>query len=327
MAGGQILNKRRVNPYLSMGIAMHKRLSRVAVVLLSLYALVCVTGGMFLTEITLHVPHRPLRHTELARRTVAKDFHADLQSVSISAAGGAELKGWFVEPEHANGSAVILFHGVTDNREGVGGYARLFLKNGYSVLLPDSRAHGESGGAIATYGVLEREDVHRWVSWLYDQHAAHCVYGLGESMGAAILVQSLAVEPRFCGAIAESPFATFRDGAYSKFSEFSHLGLWFGKTLGRPMIEAGLLYASLRYHVDLTQANPSYAVAHSAVPLLLIHGGADRNIFPVNSEKLHRLDAAHSELWEVPGAIHTGAWARDPQGFESRVLRWCALHS
>jgi hypothetical protein len=146
-------------------------------------------------------------------------------------------------------------------------------------------------------------------------------------MGAAILVQSLAVEPRFCGAIAESPFATFRDGAYSKFSQVSGLGLWFGKTLGRPMIESGLLYARLRYGVDLTKANPSYAVRHSNVPLLLIHGGADNNIFPVNSEKLHRIDAAHSELWEVPGAIHTGAWSRDPHQFESRVLLWFSSHS
>ena len=85
-------------------------------------------------------------------------------------------------------------------------------------------------------------------------------------MGAAILVQSLAVEPRFCGAVAESPFATFRDAAYSKFSQISGFGLWFGKILGRPMIESGLLYAQIRYNVNLNEANPSYAVAHSSVP-------------------------------------------------------------
>ncbi len=306
---------------------MRKALLTCAVVLFACYLVFSVIGGIALTELTLHARHRPVTHVAFARQTVATEFHADLQDVSITAADGVLLKAWFVEPEHANGSAVLLLHGVTDNREGVGGYARLFLQNGYSVLLPDSRSHGESGGAIATYGVLERDDVHRWVSWLYEKHSPRCVYGLGESMGAAILVQSLAVEPRFCGAIAESPFATFRDGAYSKFSEFSHLGLWFGKTLGRPMIESGLLYARLRYHVDLTQADPAYAVRRSRVPLLLIHGGADHNIFPVNSEKLHRLDAAHSELWEVPGALHTGAWARDPQGFQSRVLGWCAVHT
>ncbi|ABF43714.1 Dipeptidyl aminopeptidases/acylaminoacyl-peptidases-like protein [Candidatus Koribacter versatilis Ellin345] len=306
---------------------MRKLLTRASAALFFLYLVVSISGGVYLAEITVHLPRRPITHTEIARRVVMTEFHAELQNVSITANDGAILRGWFVEPEHANGSAVILLHGVTDNREGMGGFARLFLHNGYSVLLPDSRAHGVSGGQLATYGVLERDDIHRWVSWLYDEHRPRCVYGMGESLGAAILVQSLAVEPRFCGAIAESPFATFRDGAYSKFSEISHLGLWFGKTLGRPMIETGLLYARLRYKIDLTQADPSYAVAHSSVPLLLIHGGADRNIFPVNSEKLHRIDTSHSELWEVPGALHTGAWSRDPRQFESRVLQWCAMHN
>ena len=306
---------------------MQRFFVRGAVVLFGLYAFVSLAGGIYLAEITVHLPRRHVTHTDVAQRVVATEFRSELQNVSVTAQDGTNLRAWFVEPANPNGNAIILLHGVTDNREGMGGYARLFLQHGYSVLLPDSRAHGQSGGQLATYGVLERDDVHRWVSWLYDQHAPRCVYGLGESMGAAILVQSLAVEPRFCGAIAESPFATFRDGAYSKFSEISHLGLWFGKTLGRPMIETGLLYARLRYHVDLTRANPSYAVAHSSVPLFLIHGGNDHNIFPVNSEKLHRLDASHSELWEVPGASHTGAWSRDPQQFESRLLQWCAVHN
>jgi alpha-beta hydrolase superfamily lysophospholipase len=301
--------------------------TRLAITLFSIYVLISIAGGIYLAEITLHLPRRPVTHTALAEQTVGREFHATLQNVAVRAADGIILRGWFIEPEHANGNVVVFLHGVTDNREGMGGFARLFLAHGYSALLVDSRAHGESGGTLATYGVVESDDVHRWVSWLYEEHSAKCVYGLGESMGAAILVQSLAVEPRFCGAIAESPFATFRDGAYSKFSEISGLGLWFGKTLGRPMIESGLLYAHLRYRVDLTQANPSYAVEHSDVPLLLIHGGADHNIFPVNSEKLHRLDAAHSQLWEVPGAFHTGAWSRDPQGFESRVLQWCSMHN
>ncbi len=306
---------------------MRRRLAGFALGFFTLYFLFSIGGGIFLAEHTLHLPRRPIRHAELAQRTVASEFQAELQDVSVAASDGAILKGWFVRPEHTNGNAVVLLHGVTDNREGVGGYARLFLANGYSVLLPDSRAHGDSGGSLATYGILERDDVHHWVTWLYAKQQPHCVYGFGESMGAAILLQSLAVEPRFCGAVAESPFATFHDAAYSKFSQISGLGLWFGKTLGRPMIESGLLYARLRYNVNLNQANPSGAVAHSSVPLLLIHGGADRNIFPVNSEKLHRADTEHSELWEVPGAAHTGARARDPNQFESRVLQWCSTHN
>src|SRR5579864_8742317 len=88
-------------------------------------------------------------------------------------------------------------------------YARLMLAHGYSVLLPDARAHGESGGRIATYGLLEADDIHRWISWLEDQHHPICAYGFGESYGAALLLQSLAVEHRFCAVVAESSFSKF----------------------------------------------------------------------------------------------------------------------
>ena len=37
------------------------------------------------------------------------------------------------------------------------GYAELLLAHGFTVLLPDARAHGASGGSLATYGLLERK--------------------------------------------------------------------------------------------------------------------------------------------------------------------------
>ena len=55
-------------------------------------------------------------------------------------------------------------------------------------MLPDSRAHGESGGTLATYGLRESDDIHRWVDWLYGGRQSKCVYGFGESMGAALVL-------------------------------------------------------------------------------------------------------------------------------------------
>ena len=71
--------------------------------------------------------------------------------------------------------------GVTANRVESTGYAEMFLSHGFAVLLPDSRRHGESDGPIATYGVLERQDVKAWVHWV-GARGPGCVYLLGESM-------------------------------------------------------------------------------------------------------------------------------------------------
>ena len=40
------------------------------------------------------------------------------------------------------------------------------------------------------------------------------LYGLGESLGAAILIESLPREPRFRAVVAECPFDSFEDIAY-----------------------------------------------------------------------------------------------------------------
>ena len=160
----------------------------------------------------------------------------------------------------------------------------MLLQQGYRVLLPDSRAHGESGGTLATYGLLERDDIHHWVDWLYDDKQSACVYGFGESMGAALVLQSLAVERRFCAVVADSSFSSFRSVSYDRIGYYVHLGRWFGQTFGRLPVEIGLMYAKCRYSLDLRQANPEAALARTNTPVLLIHGKADVNIRPWHSE-------------------------------------------
>ena len=120
--------------------------------------------------------------------------HAELTEASIAANDGVTLRGWSIRPRRGNGDAVILLHGHTDNRAGMLGNADLLLRHGYAVLLPDARGHGASGGDLATYGVKEADDIRRWFDWIEQAEAPRCIDGLGESMGAALL---LAISPDY----------------------------------------------------------------------------------------------------------------------------------
>jgi alpha-beta hydrolase superfamily lysophospholipase len=57
---------------------------------------------------------------------------------------------WLI-PSKSNGNCVPVLHGIADSRAGSIGFAPMFLNEGYAVLLPDSRAHGASGGQLVTY--------------------------------------------------------------------------------------------------------------------------------------------------------------------------------
>jgi pimeloyl-ACP methyl ester carboxylesterase len=291
---------------------------KLASVLFFLYALGCVAGGILLAEMQSHPPRRPINHRAEAAQAVHENHRAELQDVSTTASDGIVLKAWYVRPEKDNGSAVILLHGVSDNREGVAGYARMFLKHGYRVLLPDSRAHGESGGDIATYGVRESDDIHRWVDWLEQSHPK-CVYGFGESMGAALLLQSLKAENRFCAVIVESPFSRFNAVAYERAAGYIRMPAWFGRTAMRPVVDLAIFYTHKKYGIDFSRANPAEAVAQTQTPMLLIGDEKDINILPHHAQDLAKLNPSKAELWMVKGAAHGGAWGADPHQFENRV--------
>lgn len=291
------------------------------------YLAVCWIGGAFFAEASMKWTQQPLNPVLVAKvqERVALQS-ATLKDVAIQSPEGLTLRGWLVVPHHPNGDAIILLHGVSDSRLGVAGFGELFLSHGYTILLPDARHHGQSEGEIATFGVREAEDVHRWVDLLEDQSSPKCVYGFGESMGAATVLQSLKYEQRFCGVIAESPFAEMREGAYDRLALHFHIPEWTARSLLRPSVWAGETWARLHYGVDLSQASPRKAVQNSTTPVLLIHGQRDVNILPENSMLIRNANPKRVEYWSVPGAAHCGAWITQPQEFERRVLGFVAAH-
>jgi dipeptidyl aminopeptidase/acylaminoacyl peptidase len=289
------------------------------------YALICAIIAIFLGELAFRPQRVPVTERQSAEATAAR-FGAALRDVSVTASDGDHLQGWFGRPTNANGDAVILLHGVGDNRQGMMGFAELFLSNGFAVLVPDSRAQGESGGDFPTYGLEESDDVHRWFDWLVMQQHPKCVFGMGESMGAAILLQAVEKERRFCAVVAESSFASFRQIAYVRVGQVFQTGTWLGRVALRPAVELAFLYGRLTRGVNLADASPERSIVGSHVPILLIHGMADKNIPPQQSEQIRAHNPAEIVLWEVPNAGHCGAVNAAGQEFDMRVLSWFTSH-
>ncbi len=301
-------------------------LTRIAFSCFVVWLLLSAAIGIVAVEGALHPERVRVSSAQVVEaQDVASRDSAALNDVSVNAPDGALLRGWIVRPQQANGDAVIILHGQGDNRASMMSNADMLLRHGYTVLLPDARAHGDSDGAIATYGVMESADIRAWYDSLHA--SVHgCIDGLGDSMGAAQLLQSLQAEPGFCAVIAESGFASFQEAAYDRLGQEFNAGPWVGKTLLRPALWTGLLYARFRYNISLESASPENLVAHTLVPILLIHGLADTNLPPRHSELMKARNPA-IVLWEPAGAGHCGASTAAPAEYETRVLGWFQSHS
>jgi uncharacterized protein len=143
---------------------------------------------------------------------------------------------------------------------------------------------------------------------------------LGESLGGAILIQSLAVEPRLAAIVAECSFSSLDRLARDRVAERLPFPQKFGRLLGAPLVWTAFLYARLRYGLDFHAASPEVAIAQSTTPVLLIHGLNDAKTPPMHSEILAAANRRCAKLWLVPGAGHTGAYGAAPREFEARVL-------
>ncbi len=300
------------------------RVLRIVRRLVACYAAGCVIIGAVLGEIAFRPARIPVTKRAEAAQALAGQFGGVLEDVAITASDEVRLQGWFIRPAADKGNAVILLHGVGDNRQGMLGIAATLLANGYAVLLPDSRGHGESGG-FPTYGIKETEDVSRWCDWLIRQEKPRCIYAVGESMGAAIVLCATK-QVRFCAVVAESPFASFREAAYLRVGQFVGAGSWVGRVALRPAVEFAFLYGRLTRGVWLSDSSPELSVTGSPVPVFLIHGLADENIPFNHSEKIFSRNRANIKLWEVPGAGHCGARGVARREFDMRLLNWFWSH-
>jgi uncharacterized protein len=237
---------------------------------------------------------------------------------TVRANDGVELRGWKVVPQSANGDWVLLFHGVSDNRTGDLGHAEFLLRHGYSVVMMDSRAHGKSGGDMATYGWKERYDTVAITDALYATEKVRHLYAHGVSMGAAIALQSAAVEPRIAAVSAEDPFADLREVTY----EYAGLDVspFLGKTLFRPASIFAMRAAARTGGFDPDEVSPEKSVALRPFPVLLICGTNDHRIPCRHAEAIYAAAPGPKELWIVQGAGHASALGQAPAEYENRVV-------
>jgi alpha-beta hydrolase superfamily lysophospholipase len=148
------------------------------------------------------------------------------------------------------------------------------------------------------------------------------ILALGESMGAGIVLQSAAADPRIEAVVAESPFASLREATYD------YAGLqkypWLGKTFFSPgawtLLSRGVSIAGF----PAAEVSPQHAVAARAFPVLLICDENDVVLPCRHAEMIYAAARGPKQLWIVPRAFHTAAYGFAPEEFRRRVLSFFA---
>ena len=108
-------------------------------------------------------------------------------SVNFTNSTGNLLAGWYL-PGRVECGAIILMHSIRSNRRSMVGRARFLHKAGYSILLFDFQAHGESEGTTIAFGALEKKDARAAVQFVAHQRPSAPIGVIGFSLGGAAAV-------------------------------------------------------------------------------------------------------------------------------------------
>jgi uncharacterized protein len=283
-------------------------------------------GGALLAENLLRPPRRDVTAGDAERaRAVARRTGSHLSAQVVRAADSAVLRAWWFMPSGRSRGTVIVLHGHTDNRTASLGLVELLVSDDYRVLAPDARAHGSSGGELATYGVLERGDLRMWADWAQRQFPDQCLFGAGTSMGGAILIETLPDFP-FCAAVTDSAFADLPSLGRWRIGTGLHLPDALHGLVASPFVAAAGWYTRGWHGIALQSASPVARLRLARVPLLVIHGTGDRHVPSSDAQRLADASPRFVTLWLVPGAVHTQAWAASPREYPARVLAFLAAH-
>lgn len=219
------------------------------------------------------------------------------EDISFRTDDGLLLKGWLFRTPRPRRGLIVYLHGIADNRRSGIGVAERFVPKGWDVLTYDARAHGQSEGKDCTYGFREKHDVSRALDAV---HADRAIL-FGSSLGGAVALQAAAVEPRVVAVIAQSAFSDLEVIVRERAP-------WFAT---RREVEEALALVEKRAGFRIADVSPRAAAAHIQVPVLLLHGAADRETLPAHSRRIYKALKGPRQLLIAPGAGHNDVLARE----------------
>ncbi len=247
---------------------------------------------------------------------------------SYTGAGGVRLFRQVWRPGGVPRAVVVNLHGLGDHSGLYPTLVEYLLPRGFAVHAPDLRGNGRSPGQRAYISRWEelREDLHRFLAVVRAEEPDRPLFVLGNSLGGLIVLEYALHHPQgIRGVIAASP-------------PLGRLGipaplLWLGRIMSRiaprlalrtgfdlsglardPAVTATLLAdpwfhrwgtARLSTEVAGAVARVQAGAPRFPLPVLVLHGGADRMVPPEGSRSfIANCGQPDRELREYPEAYH-----------------------
>jgi fermentation-respiration switch protein FrsA (DUF1100 family) len=243
------------------------------------------------------------------------DPPADLNAepVNFKSDSGANVHGWWWKVRNSRG-AVLLLPGIRANRLSMVDRALFLYRAGYSVLLIDFQATGETKGDRITFGWKESRDAIAAVNFIRNAEPASRVAVIGSSLGGVATL--LATPPlKLDALILEAVYLTIEIATRNRLENY--LG-----PLGRFAAPLLLRQLHMRLGISAGDLRPIDHITDVGCPVFIMSGEKDRTTRPEDTDTLFSRAQAPKQLWFVPKAGHVDLHRAATPEYEERVVKF-----
>jgi fermentation-respiration switch protein FrsA (DUF1100 family) len=242
------------------------------------------------------------------------------ENVTMSSGSGATLRGWFIQGR-PGGGIIVLMHGVRANRLAMVVRARMLHAAGYSVLLFDFQAHGESSGKRITFGHLEGLDAATAVAFAKRRLPGEKIGAIGVSLGGAATL--LGPTPLLVDALVlESVYPDIGAATANRISWV--LGSSIGSFVAKPLASLFELLMSPILGLSAADLRPIDHIGDVHAPVLIISGTLDNRTTAKETIAIFNRANDPKFLWLVEGAGHVDLEAFASDAYRAHVLTFLA---
>ena len=235
------------------------------------------------------------------------------QRVEMTSFDGLRLRASLYEHPQAR-AVLVACHGYHSN--GVRDFAsamHFYYSYGFSILLIDQRAAGDSEGRYVTFGVRESVDARDWCALMQERFPELPVLLVGISLGASTVLMTADDLPGNVKALLTDC------GYTSPWDELSYVARRYVPLAGPLVLPSVDLFCRLIAGFGLRERSAETALARCSLPVFFVHGEADTLVPFQFSLRNRAACAGPSFLLAVPGAEHGISYLVDQEGYHRAV--------